>query len=33
MPDFDNEFTEKEYIDTCNEAHKSECALATWSLA
>lgn len=29
MPDFDNEFTEKEYIETCNEAHKSERALAT----
>jgi RNA ligase (TIGR02306 family) len=29
MPDFDNEFTEKEYIDSCNEAHKSERGLAT----
>jgi RNA ligase (TIGR02306 family) len=29
MPDFDNEFTEKEYIETVNEAHKSERALAT----
>jgi RNA ligase (TIGR02306 family) len=29
MPDFDNEFTNEEYIDACNEAHKSERALAT----